>query len=324
VRNQIPAFRKHLLQHVGLKEASVNLYILKIQELIKWMEGNAYETSPEAITRKRIEEYLEWCFRQRNSNVTRRTKLVALRRFFTFLLYDEIIQADPSLRIPLPRPGKRNVRIFTQDEVLRIFQTCSIETEKGLRDVAIFILAAFGGLRASEICDLKIENLIEDGDNFYLQVENSKFGESRIITNIWKIPRQFLTAYISFRLTAHGAGPGSPLLVSYRRGGKVKGHKLTEGALDQLLKKLAGLSQIRKSRVNMHMFRSSHATDLRKIEGWEVESIAKRLGHANIQTTADNYFGDWNPVRKKFASLAAYWKRFNLKLWIKEGAIAEG
>lgn len=324
--NHLSSFRKHLLQHVGLKEASVNSYTQKVQEFIRWLKGNAYETAPEAVigARKRIEEYLEWCFRQSNSNVTRRTKLIALRRFFTYLIYDEVIPADPSERIPLPRPGKRKVRIFTQDEILRIFQQCDIETEKGLRDVAIFILAAFGGFRTSEICNFKIENIIEDGDTFYLQVEDSKFDESRIITNIWKVPQRFITAYANLRINSHGAAPDAPLVISYNKAGRPRGRKLTEGALDQLLKKLAVKAQIRKSRVNMHMFRSTHATDLRKIEGWEVESIAKRLGHMNIQTTAENYFGDWNPVRKKFSSLALYWKSFNLKLWIKEEGIAEG
>lgn len=313
MRELVPGFERHYRQHVGLKEASLVSYTQKVREFCAWLEGNAYTVEAQTVTRRQIEEYLDWCFRQGNINATRRTKIIALRRFFDFLVYEELLPSSPADRIPLPRVGRRAVKTFTQEEVLRLFLTCEILTEKGLRDVVIFILAAFGGLRGMEICNLRVEDCIWDGDRFWLQVVESKHGENRIITNIWKLPQQFLQSYMQLRISSHGAGPGDPLCVSMSR------KRLTPGALDNLLKEKARKAKIRKSVVKMHMFRATHATDLMKVEGWDIHSVSKRLGHRDIRTTADNYVASWDPVRKRFPSLASYWKVFNHKLWQEGG-----
>jgi len=52
---------------------------------------------------------------------------------------------------------------FNRDEVLRFFAQCDITTEKGLRDVCILILAAFCGLRMSEIIKIDLNDVIDDG-----------------------------------------------------------------------------------------------------------------------------------------------------------------
>ena len=63
----------------------------------------------------------------------------------------------------------------------------------------------------------------------------------------------------------------------------------------------------------MHMFRASHAVDLRQIQGYDTPAIAERLGHANIQTT-DRYISTRGRIHHTYPSLSVYWKDF-ATLW---------
>ena len=51
---------------------------------------------------------------------------------------------------------------------------------------------------------------------------------------------------------------------------------------------LRRLSQVTGIALHAHLFRHTHATDLLR-QGWELSYIQKRLGHSNIQTTANTY-----------------------------------
>lgn len=51
---------------------------------------------------------------------------------------------------------------------------------------------------------------------------------------------------------------------------------------------LRHLGQVTGISLHAHLFRHTHATELVR-QGWELSYIQKRLGHANIQTTANTY-----------------------------------
>ncbi|HEY9625092.1 MAG TPA: tyrosine-type recombinase/integrase [Crinalium sp.] len=51
---------------------------------------------------------------------------------------------------------------------------------------------------------------------------------------------------------------------------------------------LRQISQVTGITLHAHLFRHTHATELLR-QGWELSYIQKRLGHANIQTTANTY-----------------------------------
>jgi integrase/recombinase XerD len=303
----ISDFERHVRILQALSESSVKVYRKKIDEFLVWAEKERCEIP---LSRADIEQYMEVCFYAGNSNITRFSKLTAIRKFFRYLIYAGLMSEDPTEKIPRPRQRKKFIQFFTQTEVLKIFGAIDISREIGLRDAVIVILAAFAGLRVSEITGLTLQDIIDDGKSLDLQV-TGKFDKVRRLY-LWKAPSEHLRRLISIRLSQHPRA-SDPLIVSYRRGSVVRGSRMGISMLDRICKKYAAAAGIHKPKISMHMFRATHANDLRHIAGYDTPAIAERLGHESIATT-DNYIAARGRIHRQYPSLAVYWKEFNL-LW---------
>jgi integrase/recombinase XerD len=302
---------KHMTVLQGLSPKTVAAYIPKIREFYEWRKTDGNSDTVE-FTREDIEGYLEWCFYKGNQNFTRNTKLTAIRKWTRFLLYERRIGQDVTSDIPHPRVLRRFPQIFTKDEVLRLFSVIDIRTEKGLRDLVVFVAAAFLGLRIGEIVNLNLGDIVEaDGQkqgSLYFQIINSKFQNSRVVS-LWKAPALFVRQLLVLR-TSQGARLSDPFIVTYTRHGRFTGERISRDTLSYSLKYYAREAGIRK-RVFFHMFRSSHATALRSIANYDLPAIASRLGHRSVETTAQRYFASWERVKRTYPSLAAYWREFS-------------
>lgn len=298
-------FARHLKVLQALSDSSVNVYLKKINEFLDWL--TAQNRPHNNVTRRDLEDYLEACFYKGNSNATRLSKLTAIKKYFRYLIYAGIVQEDPTEEIPRPRRRKKFIQMFTKNEILRIFAAIDIKAQMGLRDAVIFILAVFCGLRAGEISGLALQDIIDVGKSLDVHV-TGKFGKERQVY-LWKVPSDYLRQWLALRMSQH-ARAADPLIISYRRGGRPQGHRLALSMLDRICKRYAQLAGIQKPKISMHMFRATHANDLRSVEGYDTPAIAERLGHENIATT-DNYISTRGRIHKTYPSLAAYWREFN-------------
>ena len=305
--NHLTGFERSLRVLEGLQASSVNAYCQKIKEFHTWLTGNDIPADPVGLTRKEIELYLEWCFYRGNSNQTRHTKLTALAKFFRYLKYEDIIREDVTANIPKPKITKRLMQAFSKDEILRLFSQIDHTTEKGIRDICILILAAFCGFRVSEIYNLNISDIIDDGKNIDFNVIDSKHGGSRIIY-IWKSPGAFIRQYYIIRI-GQSAGIHDPFLVSYVWR-TAKGRRLTAGAIEILIKKLALKAGIKRPAIKTHMLRSSHANDLQSIKGYTLPAIQERMGWKDL-STAGRYLVRRERIHRTYNSLYEYWTEFN-------------
>jgi|GEM_PF-1030062 integrase/recombinase XerD len=307
IEQLLPGFERHLRILQGLTAASVKSYSAKATEFAAWLHDAQKKDDVALTTRQDVEAYLENCFYLGNSNDTRLTKLVALTRFFRYLCYERRIPEDPTAQVPKPRRKRMFVQKFTKAEVLRIFAAIDITREKGLRDAVIIMLGAFCGLRDSEIVRLALHDIIdEEGRSLDVHI-TGKFATERQVY-LWKVPSDILRAWLSVRLS-HNARSPDPLVVSYRRGSRVKGRRLSISMLDGVIKSYAAAAGVRKPKVTMHMLRATHASDLRHIQGYDTPAIAERLGHRSIATT-DRYFPTRGRIHRTYPSLAAYWREF--------------
>jgi len=319
LEQHIEGLARHLRVIWGLSDATVRAYCDKVLEFQAWMAERGFQEVSDRITRQDIEKYLEWCFYRGNSNSTRITKLIALQRFFRYLAYEGIISKDITLDIPRPRVKRNFVQKFKKEEILKFFRTVDITTEKGLRDAVILILAVFAGLRLGEICKLSLYDIVDHGKSVDICINESigKQQSSRQVY-LWKAPSLFVQQWIATRLF-HGAKAEDPLIVSYRSGGRGKwggkatGRRMLACNVDSFIKNLAKKAGVHKPTIKMHMFRATHASDLRQIRGYDIAAIAERLGHKNISTT-DRYLPGRERILKIYPSLHIYWKEF-LHIW---------
>lgn len=297
-------WRDHLKVLRGLGDATVDTYAKYIDEFFGWMIMMGRTTDPQDVEREDIEDYLAHLFYDRgNSNTTRRTKLIALSLFWRYLLYKRVIEVDFVSEIPRPKVWTAPIMRFTRADVYAMLAAIDSRVPIGMRDTSILLLLSCTGVRAGEVVRLNLGD-VDPTEHTRIHIVDSKHHNHRDI-DLWQAPSLILNRWIAFRL-ASGAGPKSPLFNTYKPGNRPTANRMSIVDINRLVKRYARAAKIRKVRVHPHMFRATHASDLRHIKGYDIGAIAARLGHKNIATT-DRYLPGRERITKTYPSLAAYW-----------------
>lgn len=86
----------------------------------------------------------------------------ALRNFFAFACGE----TSPAADLPMPRPKKRQQRTLKADQALAVLAACDSSSAIGTRDLALMALMLDTGLRAAEVCRLRLDQLAVDSREF--------------------------------------------------------------------------------------------------------------------------------------------------------------
>jgi site-specific recombinase XerC len=107
------------------------------------------------LKREELVQYLADWKRKGVGDSVLKVALNAFRSFYKFTRGNR----SPAKTIPVPRPKKRLQRTLTGQQALALLETCDDGTPRGARNVAMVALMLDSGLRASEVCRLRIDRL---------------------------------------------------------------------------------------------------------------------------------------------------------------------
>jgi integrase/recombinase XerC len=203
-------------------------------------------------------------------SVARRT--AAIRVFFKFLLREQMIARNPAALLPRPAAPKLLPKSVDEPSIARLLDQDPTEP-LDVRDHAAMELLYGSGLRASELCTLRLRDLdLERG-----QARVLGKGRKERVTQIGAPAREALEAWLRARRGL--AKPTSPDSVFLAKGGK----PLSRQALATLVKKWVRREGL-PLRTSPHTLRHSFATHLVK-NGADLRAVQEMLGHASIDTT---------------------------------------
>lgn len=151
---------------------------------------------------------------------------------------------------------------------------------KQTRDLALVLVAFFGGLRRSELVGIQIEDLSWEEEGLLIQLHKSKtdqHGEGQVralpFAQGGVCPCKALKAWILQAGLTSGA-----LFRSINRWGHLKEGAMNPGAVNELLKRLAKASQLDVApNLSSHSFRRGMSTSATQ-EGVDFELIKKQGG----------------------------------------------
>jgi len=147
-----------------------------------------------------------------------------------------------------------------------------------VRDWAILHVALDSGLRVSEICSLRIRDVILDTAHASLIVRDGKGGKKRGV-RIGTTLVEHLEHFISWkRENGETISGRAPLFVSS------KGGALTRTAVYRIFRNCADAVGI-PARFSIHSCRHTYASLLYKASDFNLRLVQKQLGHRSIQTT---------------------------------------
>jgi integrase/recombinase XerD len=221
---------------------------------------------------KIIVDYIRYLrIERKNASAAVGRKLATLSAFIDFLIIMEILDAKQDERKKWPKlldtPQRLPVVLDTK-EIELILSQPDTSTILGRRDLAILTLIYSTGIRVSEVCSLKLQDINYTDKRIHI---SGKGGRDRFVP-LDPLAEEALREYLNSR-----ASQISALFISK------KGGTLTPRALQFMVKKYAAAANIDKN-ITPHKLRHTCATHLLQ-EGAHLVSIQKLLGHKSLMTT---------------------------------------
>ena len=210
------------------------------------------------------------------SGATRRRRLVAIRMFFRYLKERHRIAANPSDLIESPVRTKVLPRVLSEEEVARMLDAVSGEDPRSLRDRAILEVLYGCGLRVSELCDLKREDIVGEGELLRIFGKGSK---ERIVP-IGGAAGRALVAYFEGSRESFARGNLAETHVFLSRFGR----PFTRQGIFKVIRERSAAVGIAADRVSPHVLRHCFASHM-LAHGADIRAIQELLGHADIGTT---------------------------------------
>ena len=254
---------------------TINSYLKDIKEFENFLKTNSFGNLTQVHSN--IPRYYLAHLNQKFSSRSVARKLSSLRGFYNFLVREEIIENNVFSDTSAPKVEKPLPKMVYSNELNNLFDSIDTKSAIGKRDYALLEVLYGTGLRVSEFCSLRIQdidfynmNLIVMGKGnkeryvpIHLGIKDAlidyiNFGRNELLKRNVKEITNIL--FLNFK-----GGPLTP------RGVRVILNNLNEQAANNL-------------NVSPHMLRHSFATHLLD-NGADLRSVQELLGHANLSTT---------------------------------------
>lgn len=261
----------------GLAPLTLEAYGRDLTLLATWLDARG-TSDPAMSSMSDLADHIRWMSREKSYEPTTVTRhLATLRVFFRWLHATGVIPRDPARLLERPTAWKRLPGTLTPRQMKGLME--SPNPEQGalwLRDKVILELLYGGGLRASEICTVKVNDFHPTIGSLAVTGK----GRKQRVVPIGVPAIEWTERYLrECRPQLADAGAGMDdfrLLLSF------SGRPLERVAIWQLVKKHAALAGLKD--VHPHTLRHSFATHL-VAGGADLRSVQEMLGHANVTTT---------------------------------------
>lgn len=248
---------------------------------------NSKVKSAEEITQDDIRAYRLWLNRQADhqggtlQKNTQNYHLIALRSFLKYLAKRDVKTLSAE-KIELAKVPGRQIEFMEGSELQQILEAPfqdDASPKIQLRNKAIVELFFSTGLRISELCGLKIDDVNLAKDEFTIRGKGSKL---RIVF----LSNQAKAAIKNYLEKRNDTNPFIFVCHDRAANGRESTNDqepLTPRSVQRMIKKMAKIAGINK-KVTPHVLRHSFATDLLS-NGADIRSVQTMLGHSSITTT---------------------------------------
>lgn len=252
LKNQIKKFEEYLIVDRGLGTTTVAGYSRSLSIALRRMR-KFRPRYPE------VKRHILWMHKQQYSYNHIVNTSLAIEHYCRF--------KGIKIRIGRPKKPKRIIKdTLTESEVSRI-----IQATRNVREKALICLLCYSGIRNSELCNLKVQD-VDLGSN-RLKVMAGKNKKDRIVN----ISAECVEVLIDY-LKTYPRSKNEYVFTTC-----VRGVKLSTGDVRKILRTVAS-RQLGARRVYPHLMRHTLATNLLN-RGASLITIKEQLGHAFIDST---------------------------------------
>ena len=263
----IEDFLSHLQVERRMSAHTLDAYRRDLDSLQAWAAGQG-ATDLVVLDAEQLRGFIATEPRRGLSPKSLQRRLSACRSFYACLLKHGRIAANPVAAVRAPKAPRKLPQVLDADEAMQLVEVPT-DAPLGLRDRALLELFYSSGLRLSELCALRWNDLDLAGG--FVTVTGK--GSKQRIVPVGSHARAALQAWRD----ESGGTDASPVFPG--RGGK----PITPRAVQLRLRQLAMRQGVFK-RVHPHLLRHSFASHMLESSG-DLRGVQELLGHADIATT---------------------------------------
>ena len=268
----IDSFLDSLWLEQGLSKSTLDAYRSDLKLLKVWAKNR--ELKMDEISRPDLLEFIAFKAEQGSSARTSARMLSSLRRFYTYLMQQEIISTNPTDKISMPKIGRSLPVLLTENEVLKLIKAPNTKKPLGFRDRVMLELLYDTGLRVSELVKLEVNQVnLNQG---YLRVMGK--GDKERLVPMGKTAKRWMKNYLNGPIQEILNDRQSDCLFPTRTSTSI-----SRQAFWQIIKKYAmkvGIS----AKLSPHSLRHAFATHLIN-HGADLRVVQMLLGHSDLSTT---------------------------------------
>ena len=288
MQNDITAFISYL--H-NVKKTSDNTRLSYKRDLCKFANFMAKRgiSAFEQIKTEDLKDYIEDLNEQKFAAATVSRNIASIKAIYQYLCRERVEMENISEELKAPKIEKRIPEILSMEEVVRLLEQPSGNSEKEIRDKAMLELLYATGIRVTELITLSVRDMnLQMG--FIICRDNHKerlvpFGEAA---------RSALMRYLD--------GVRESMLVDSREETlfvNCSGQPMSRQGFWKLIKYYAKKAGIQTD-ITPHTLRHSFAAHLVE-NGADLRSVQEMLGHSDISTTQIYANMNHNRIREVYA-----------------------
>ena len=237
-----------------------------------------------------------------NHELSIKRKLCAIRSFYDYLFKNQRISSNVTELVPLPKIHEKPIIRLNREEMITMLEQAQNGDQltksqqkyhkiTAKRDFAIISLFLGTGIRVSECVGININDIDFENNAFIV----TRKGGNQVVLYFPPEVAEALADYLEERSTIEALpGHEQAFFLSLQR------RRITQRAVQNLVKKYASVAAPLKSRISPHKLRSTYATNLYNETG-DIYLVADVLGHTSVDTTKKHY-ADMTDARRKMAA----------------------
>jgi len=256
----------------GLSVNTLGAYRADLMALQRWLATR--DISLIFATRADLLAFIAWRTKEGAKPRSTARQLSSFRRFYRFLLRENVIGEDPTLKIEMPKIGRSLPRSLTESEVDALLGAPDTHDPLGHRDRTMLEVLYATGLRVSELINLKQSEInLNQG---VLRVIGK--GERERLIPIGDEAQNWLRDFI--------VGPRVEILLERQTDYLFptrRGDRMTRQAFWHIIKRYTKKAEI-AGKLSPHTLRHAFATHLLN-NGADLRVVQMLLGHSDLSTT---------------------------------------
>lgn len=244
--------------------------------MITYVEREYNITQLEDLKHIHIKGYIQYLISLQRKETYVNGLIKSFRAFFKYCVEEEYIHTNPALKVAFQREETPMILTFTDEEVVRMVNYYKGTKFLTVRNKLILIMLFDTGIRCTELCNIKMEDLRENAISIYGKGKKPRYVPITPAIDKWLM--KYLT--VRERYIKDKSGYKEDYLFLSQ-----KGKPLTKSTVENIVKDCKELCEIRKEiRCSPHTCRHYYAQKQLK-NGCDVYTVSRLLGHTNITIT---------------------------------------